>query len=429
VFEQPKTAAVGSILYQEHLRLTDKSHLVDFAGFLMPLWYSSISAEHIAVRQKAGIFDCTHMAVFEIAGADAANFLNLITTNDIAGLTVGCAQYSYILDAAGNVLDDIIVYRRRADKFVMVINAANTLKIKAYFDALKNDQTVIDPDNPAGKLQYKPLIRDMKTPGANEDCRVDIALQGPAATDIISSLTENSKIREEIKNLKSFHFIEAALTVIPAKAGIYGDIDCIISRTGYTGAKIGFELFVHPLKAPQLWNKLIEKGRLLGLLPCGLGARDSLRIEAGLPLYGHELAGPFNISPFEAGYGWAVKLEKEFFIGKTAMQHKAKTYDMKVARIKLPGEKGIRPVRQNDGVLNKTGQCIGWVLSCANAGENQVALVYVNKVSANENDIVGIYYLARSRNQIQQGRLQSVQKGQNLQPDITGTMVSRFEKW
>jgi glycine hydroxymethyltransferase len=311
----------------------------------------------------------------------------------------------------------------------MVINAANTLKIKAYFDALKNDQTVIDPDNPAGKLQYKPLIRDMKTPGANEDCRVDIALQGPAATDIISSLTENSKIREEIKNLKSFHFIEAALTVIPAKAGIYGDIDCIISRTGYTGAKIGFELFVHPLKAPQLWNKLIEKGRLLGLLPCGLGARDSLRIEAGLPLYGHELAGPFNISPFEAGYGWAVKLEKEFFIGKTAMQHKAKTYDMKVARIKLPGEKGIRPVRQNDGVLNKTGQCIGWVLSCANAGENQVALVYVNKVSANENDIVGIYYLARSRNQIQQGRLQSVQKGQNLQPDITGTMVSRFEKW
>lgn len=419
VFEKPQTAGVGSVLYQEHLILTDKSHIVDFAGFLMPLWYSSISAEHTAVRQKAGIFDCTHMAVFEIAGTDAADFLNLITTNNIAGLTVGCAQYSYILDAAGNILDDIIVYRRRADKFMMVVNAANTLKIKAYFDALRNDQTVIDPDSPAVKLQYKPLIRDMKTPGANEDCRVDIALQGPAATDIISSLTENSKIQEEIKNLKPFHFIESSL----------GDVDCIISRTGYTGAKIGFELFAHPVKAPQLWNKLIEKGRPFGLLPCGLGARDSLRIEAGLPLYGHELAGPFGISPFEAGYGWAVKLEKDFFIGKTAMQRKAKTYDMKVARIKLPGEKGIRPVRQNDGVLNKTGECIGWVLSCANAGENQVALVYVNKVSATENDPVGIYYLARSRNQIQQGRLQSVQKGQNLQPDITGTIVSRFEKF
>lgn len=446
VFEKPQTAGVGSALYQEHLRLTDKSHIVDFAGFLMPLWYSSISDEHTAVRQKAGIFDCTHMGVLEIAGEDAAGFLNLITTNDINNLGIGCAQYSYILDAAGNVLDDIIVYRRRADKFMMVVNAANTLKIKAYFEALKNDRTVIDPDNPGRKLEYKPIIRDMKTPCANEDCRVDIALQGPAATDIISSLIvpwhglPAREFSEKIKNLKSFHFIEADLTVIPAKAGIYGDSDCIISRTGYTGAKIGFELFVHPLKASQLWNKLIEKGRPFGLTPCGLGARDSLRIEAGLPLYGHELAGPFNISPFEAGYGWAVKLEKEFFIGKTAMQHKAKTYDMKVARIKLPGEKGVRPVRQNDAVLswhglparetsNKTGECIGFVLSCANAGENQVALVYVNKVSANENDPVGIYYLARSQNQIQQGRLQSVQKGQNLQPDITGTIVSRFEKF
>jgi glycine hydroxymethyltransferase len=429
VFEQPQTAGAETVLYQEHIRLTDKSHIVDFAGFLMPLWYSSISTEHTAVRQKAGIFDCTHMGVLEIAGADAADFLDLITTNDINSLAAGCAQYSYILDAAGNVLDDIIVYRRSADKFMMVVNAANTPKIKAYLEALKNNRIVIDPDNPGRKLKYKSVIRDMKISDSKADCRVDIALQGPAATDIIFSLIENNRIREEIKNLKPFHFIEADLTVIPAKAGIYGDIDCIISRTGYTGAKIGFELFVHPVKAPQLWNILLEKGSPLGLVPCGLGARDSLRIEAGLPLYGHELAGPFNISPFEAGYGWAVKLEKEFFIGKTAMQHRVKTYDMKVAQIELRGEKGIRPVRQNDGVLNKNGECIGWTLSCANAGEKQVALVYVNKESAKENDPVGVYYLARSQIQIQQGKLQSVRKGQNLQPCITGTVVNRFAKF
>jgi len=419
VFEQPKTTAVGTVLYHEHLKLTDKSHIVEFAGFLMPLWYSSIRAEHTAVRQAAGIFDCTHMGVLEVAGDYAQHLLQSITTNDVNQLIPGTAQYSFILDAAGNVLDDIIAYRLSVERFIMVINAANTSKIKAYFEAIRNSRIAIDIDDPQRKLEYNPVIRDMKIPTAKTDSRVDIALQGPAAINVLASLPADDESRQDIKSLEPFHFTEVFLE----------GIDCIISRTGYTGAKTGFELFVHPVNAPQLWARLLEKGKPFGLLPCGLGARDSLRIEAGLPLYGHELAGPFNISPFEAGYGWAVKLEKQFFIGKTVIQNRAKTYDMKVARIELPGAKGIRPVRQNDAVLSGNGECIGWVLSCANVGEKQIALVYLDKEKIKENNPVGVYYLARSQSQIEQDRKQNVLKGQKLQADIVGKVVSRFAKF
>ncbi len=400
-FEPPDTAPAESALYTEHLKLIDQSRLAPFAGFLMPLWYCSISEEHFAVRNTAGLFDCTHMGVLEVTGPQAAEFLNTITTNDINKLTPGCAQYSYILDAAGNVLDDIIVYTRAENKFMVVVNAANEPKIKAYLDTLQ--------------LENKPPIRDMRDTNTGPDCRVDIALQGPASTDILLTLTKD----EKIKNLKPFKLFETTID----------GIDCIISRTGYTGAKLSYELFVHPQKAPLLWSKLLENGKPLGLLPCGLGARDSLRIEAGLPLYGHELAGDFNISPFEAGYGWAVKLEKQFFIGKEQMQQTAATYDMKVERIEFSGQKGIRPIRQNDGILNSSNQCIGWVLSAAKAGEKQFALAYVMKDTVKENDTVGLYYLARSQSQVDKGKKQNVQKQQTLEPDITGTVISRFEKF
>ena len=165
------------------------------------------------------------------------------------------------------------------------------------------------------------------------------------------------------------------------------------------------------------------------MLPCGLGSRNSLRIEAGLPLYGHELGGKFKISPFEAGYSWAVKLEKEFFIGKAAMERMSREYNMKVVRVELPGTKGTRPVRQNDTVLDEQGRSIGCVLSCAIIGERQIALVYVDRESLEENDAVGVYYLARSHSQIQQGRRQSIEKRELLEPDLTGKVVSRFAKF
>jgi glycine hydroxymethyltransferase len=413
VFEPVDQQPVGSVLYDEHLKLTDKSHIAEFAGYLMPLWYSSISTEHAAVRQQAGIFDCTHMGALEVCGTDAEGFLNAVTTNDVSTLKVGAAQYSYILDAAGNVLDDIITYRRGADKFMVVANAANEPKIRAYLAAIHAGKATIDLSRPDRQIALA-SVRNMRDTRGGQDCRVDIALQGPSSMEVLGKLTDNASVNQKINNSKSFIFFDGQL------AGI----DCIISRTGYTGAKVGFELFVHPDKAVELWRRLIEAGAL----PCGLGARDSLRIEAGLPLYGHELAGPYNISPFEAGYGWAVKLDKKFFIGKSSMKRIAKSFDMKVARMELPGTKGVRPVRQADAMIDN-GVCIGWILSCATAGNKQVALAYMDKDKAKEGNAVGVYYLARSESQKNKGKKQSAERGEQLEADISGKIVSRFEKF
>jgi glycine cleavage system T protein len=418
-FKNDEKAAIGSVLYEQHLKLIEKNRLAEFAGYLMPLWFSSISTEHKAVRESAGLFDCTHMGVLEFTGGEARGFLNTIATNDIDRLRSGSAQYSYILDAAGNVLDDIIIYRRAEDKFMVVVNAANEPKIKAYLKALLNNEAIPDVENPERKLGYKPVIRDMRDIKSGSDCRVDIALQGPKSMDLLLSIIRQENIKEQLQDLKSFHLIEAELE----------GIDCIISRTGYTGAKVCYELFVHPEKAAELWALLLEKGEPFGVIPCGLGARDSLRIEAGLPLYGHELDGEFNISPFEAGYGWAVKLEKDFFIGKAAMEKKSEGWDMQVARIELPGEKGIRPARQHDGIMDENGNCIGWVLSCAGVGDKQIALAYITKEFAKENQPVGLHYLARSKNQIKKGRKEKIEKNEITEPDISGKIVTRFAKF
>jgi glycine cleavage system T protein len=402
-----------SVLYQCHLSLTQKSHLAPFAGYLMPLWYSSISVEHLAVRQAAGIFDCTHMGVLEISGADAQDFLNIITTNDVSTLQQGKAQYSYILDANGQVLDDIIVYRRGRGNFMVVVNAANEQKIKTYLADLQNGIACIDENDPSRTIPQRVKIRDMHNINGNDDYRVDMAVQGPVSLELLVRLADD-KLREVVTNLKPFTFVE----------GPIGGIDCIVSRTGYTGAKVGFELFVHPAAATVLWRKLLEKGKDFGVLPCGLGARDSLRIEAGLPLYGHELAGPFDISPFEAGYGWAVKLEKEFFIGKDAVTKRAKNLDMQVARVELPGRKGIRPVRQNDCVVNMSGECIGWVLSCAKVDGTQIALVYVKKDAAVEGTELAVHYMPRKANHSERTQL-----GEKIESDINGKLLSRFAKF
>jgi glycine cleavage system T protein len=412
VFEPASSSPAESALYNEHLKLTDKSHIAEFAGYLMPLWYSSIAEEHSAVRQRAGLFDCTHMGSLEVAGPNAESFLDAVTTNNVRTLQVGSAQYSYLLDAAGNCLDDIIIYRREKEKFMVVVNASNEPKAKAYLAALQAGKAKIDIAKPDRKITTAP-VRDMRDTKTGPDCRVDIAVQGPASPDILCKLADAS-VGQQIKNLKSFTLCQAKL----------GNIDCIISRTGYTGAKVCFELFVHPKDAAALWQKLIAAGAQ----PCGLGSRDSLRVEAGLPLYGHELDGPYNISPFEAGYGWAVKLDKEFFIGKSAMEKISKTYTMKVARVELSGEKGVRPVRQNDAVII-SGACAGWVLSSATAGSMQIALVYIDKNKAVEGSTVEVYYLARSESQISKGRKQTVKYGEKIDGDITGKIASRFEKF
>jgi glycine cleavage system aminomethyltransferase T len=259
----------------------------------------------------------------------------------------------------------------------------------------------------------------MRDPNGTEDRRVDLALQGPASIDVLARLTDDAAVVSRISGLRSFAFVEEQL------AGI----DCLICRTGYTGSSVGFELFVDPEQTPRLWNLILDAGRALGVLPCGLGARDSLRIEAGLPLYGHELDGKFHISPFEAGYGWAVKLDKEFFIGKAAMHRIAATYGMEVVRMELPGARGIRPVRPDDAVLNEQGACVGWVLSSAKVGERQCSLAYVDRGMAQEGTKLGAYYLARSQAQVQQGRRERAEKGERLEADLIGTVSPRFLKF
>jgi len=419
VFEQRNVEPSPSVLYDEHLKLTGKSHMAAFAGYLMPLWYSSIAAEHQAVRERAGLFDCTHMGVLEVSGGDAAGFLEVATTNEVHSLKIGRARYGYVLDAAGNVLDDIIIYRRGEDRFMVVVNAANEPKIKSCLHGLLEGKVTLDTDQPDRKLGYRPTIRDMRDGSTPGDRRVDIALQGPASIETLAGLTDDASVVQRITALKSFALVEERL------AGT----DCLLCRTGYTGASIGFELFVDPEQAPRLWNLILEAGKSLGVLPCGLGARDSLRIEAGLPLYGHELDGKFHISPLEAGYGWAVKLGKDFFIGKAAMARVAETYDMEVARLELAATRGVRPVRPDDAILDEAGACIGWVLSAAKANEKQYALAYINRVAAQEGAELGVYYLARSQSQIEQGKRQAAAKGEKLKADLAGMVVSRFARF
>jgi glycine hydroxymethyltransferase len=419
VFESRESPPAPSVLYDEHVKLTGKSHISAFAGYLMPLWYSSIAEEHKAVRERAGLFDCTHMGVLEICGADAASLLNVIATNDVDRLNIGRAQYSYLLDAAGNVLDDVIIYRLGEADFMVVVNAANEAKIKHYLHELMAGRAVVDADDSARQIKFQPTIRDMRDPQAQSDHRADIALQGPASVDVLGKLARDASVARRIADMQGFALTHERL----------GQIDCLIARTGYTGASVGFELFVHPDQAAALWNLILEAGGPLGILPCGLGARDSLRIEAGLPLYGHELAGKFNISPFEAGYGWAVKLDKEFFIGKAAMERVEAASEMSVCRMELSAARGVRPVRPDDPVLDAGGTCVGWLLSSAKVEAKQYALAYVATEAAQEGARLGAHYLARSPNQVQQGRRSSLDKGQRECADLAGTVVSRFAKF
>ena len=398
------TEAKKTVLFEKHAGLTGKAQIVPFAGWMMPLWYRSIAAEHSAVRKTAGLFDCTHMAVLKVIGKDAANFLNAVATNEISMLSPGKAQYSYLLTPAGDIIDDIIIYYIDIDNFMVVANASNEQKVKDWFNKVNAEKIGIDKN-----WQYKIIdLKDSTLP----DAKVDIALQGPASAQCIKNI-----FGVDVSVLKPLNFIQ-----LKDKG-----VDLIISRTGYTGAKISFEIFVHPLKAIELWDLLLEKGKDLGVIPCGLGSRDSLRIEAGLPLYGHELAGDFNISPFQAGYSWAVKMQKLGFIGKKAIAEKI-NYDTEIARLKFDGGKGIRPIRQFDGILID-GRCIGYVLSCAGVNSEQIALALIEKKYNNNEQQIGVYYLARNQGHIQQGRKDKAVIGEKLDADIKGLVVERFEKF
>jgi aminomethyltransferase len=260
------------------------ARLVPFAGYEMPVQYTSIIEEHRTVRSNVGLFDLSHMGEVEVRGEEAIAFLRYALVSDPGALDMGQAQYSMVCDADGGIIDDLIVYRRKDDRYWIVCNAANRAAVVEHLTAL---------------LERGDF-------GASLEDRSDrvglVAVQGPNAAALVGELTD-----VDLGAIANYHSAE----------GEAAGIECLIARTGYTGED-GFELFADARRMPELWEALAAAGEPHGARPCGLGARDTLRLEAGMPLYGNELSRQTN--PFEVNLGRVVKLEKGEFVGRAALQ-------------------------------------------------------------------------------------------------------------
>jgi glycine hydroxymethyltransferase len=259
-------------LYDTHRETGAK--MVPFAGWEMPVWYTSVIEEHLATRQAAGLFDVSHMGVYEARGPHARAFLDSVVTNDVAALAVGESLYAQFLDPQGHVIDDTMVYRTEDQAFLIVVNASNDDKDWAWLNAVRQGTVQVDELRPWAQAFGRGLdLRNLRSPASGDDMRVDIALQGRKSRDILLGLGCDEATARRLRSLPW-----AGVT-----KGAFGGIDLIVSRTGYTGERVAYELFVHPEQCPELWRSLLEVGRGFGLKPVGLGARDSLRTEAGLP--------------------------------------------------------------------------------------------------------------------------------------------------
>ncbi|MFD5626455.1 MULTISPECIES: glycine cleavage system aminomethyltransferase GcvT [unclassified Streptomyces] len=256
--------------------------MTDFAGWDMPLRYGSERDEHLAVRTKAGLFDLSHMGEITVTGPRAAALLDHALVGNIGSVGVGRARYTMICRADGGILDDLIVYRLQEHEYMVVANASNA---QVVLDALVERAADFDA-----------VVRD------DRDAYALIAVQGPESSGILGSVTD-----ADLDGLKYYAGLPGTVAGVPA----------LIARTGYTGED-GFELFVSPADAEKVWQALTEAGTPAGLVPCGLSCRDTLRLEAGMPLYGHELST--SLTPFDAGLGRVVKFEKEGdFVGREAL--------------------------------------------------------------------------------------------------------------
>ncbi len=346
-------------LYEIHKELGAK--VIPFAGWEMPVWYSSVVEEHLATRQAAGLFDVAHMGVYEVAGADAASFLDTICSNECGGLEPGESLYTHFMTPNADVIDDTLVYRRGWDRYLVVVNASNDDKDRTWFEAVRDGRVRIDNDRPwARAYGYEALIRNLRDPKAGDDMRVDIALQGPRSRDILLAMGVNDETRARILKLKRTELCDA----------VVGGFDLIVSRTGYTGEKMAFELFVHPERAADFWKAVMKAGEPFGLKPIGLGARDSLRTEAGLPLYGHEMGlgsgkeGHKDLGVAEGGFGSYVKPYKPWFIGRKAFVARERKRKGVVVRFRFD-EPRVRMAHNGDPVVDADRKPIGWVTSCA----------------------------------------------------------------
>ncbi|MFP4646431.1 MAG: glycine cleavage system aminomethyltransferase GcvT [Candidatus Acetothermia bacterium] len=355
-------------LFERHQELG--ARMAEFADWKMPFWYSTIIEEHRAVRENAGLFDVGHMGVFGFYGEGATSFLDLVTSNYVRWLNDNEAQYTYLLDPRGGVVDDAMVYRLSQTRYLMVVNAANAEKNWDWLTAVNSGEYVIDPDRPWIKPEQEAELINLRSEAAGERARLNIALQGPESRKILLELIDSSEGRERLVNMSRNEVYGFSLS----------GIDTIVATTGYTGEEVGYELLVHPEQAVSLWDALLEKGEQFGLLPVGLGGRDSTRIEAGLPLYGHELAGKHQINPVEAKFGAYVKLHKPYFVGRDRYLDIPSTdhVDHQVVRFKIV-DSSARMVREDSPVFDKRGSFVGRVTSCAKTGKTQIGMAYLEK--------------------------------------------------
>ncbi|MCJ7717078.1 MAG: glycine cleavage system aminomethyltransferase GcvT, partial [Anaerolineales bacterium] len=345
------------------------ARMVPFAGWEMPVRYTSIMEEHRAVRQTAGLFDVSHMGVFEISGPNATTFLDVVFSNYAAWLNDGQSMYGYFLEPNGNVVDDGIIYKIRSDFYYLVINASNEAKDWDWLNAVNDGKVVLDQNRPWIKVEASAVLRNLKDPKSGKDQMRDIALQGPASIKILQAMAEDPGLRKDLGRLRRTELISCKLIGIPV----------VIARTGYTGETWGFEILVHPDKMDKLWTTILEKGEPYGIKPAGLACRDSTRIEAGLPLYGQELAGPLSISPVEAGFPGYVKYHKPFFIGRDVLLSKEGNRSREIIRFRCNQKRCRRP-NTGDPVVDERGVEIGKVTSCSLDEEGYlVGLALVDK--------------------------------------------------
>lgn len=276
----------------------DQARLVPFAGWEMPVQFSGIKAEHEAVRTQVGIFDVSHMGEVEISGPDAFALVQKLTTNDVSKLEIGRIQYTLMCQPDGGTVDDLLLYRTGEQSYLLVLNAGNIEKDVRWIEKHQTGNVTVN--------------------NISEETAL-IAIQGPLAQQVLQKRTT-----VDLNEIKPFSFLkDVDIDGIPA----------LVSRTGYTGED-GFELYFSAQSAPAMWKKLLEAGQPEGIVPCGLGARDTLRFEARLPLYGQELSE--TISPLEAGLGFAVKLDKGDFIGREALaQQKASGVPRKLVGLQM----------------------------------------------------------------------------------------------
>jgi aminomethyltransferase len=310
--------AARTPLYDRHVAAG--ARMVEFGGYDMPLQYSTIRDEHVAVRTRAGLFDLSHMGEVRFGGPGAEATVQRLIANDVGRVAAGGAQYAVMCNEAGGIVDDVVAYRD-AGSFMVVVNASCRDKDVAWMH-----------EHAAGAADITDESDDVAL----------LAVQGPRAVDVVNSLAAN-----DVTSVTHFHSIDGDVAGVPAR----------ISRTGYTGED-GFELYVDSAAAPGLWDALLEEGAGDGLVPCGLGARDTLRLEAGLRLYGQDMDE--TVDPFSCSLGWTVKLQKGDFIGRDALLRLDPAHPpRRFIGLLLPG----RAIARHGHRLLRDGEMVGEVTS------------------------------------------------------------------